>query len=231
MRSVVSHQLAQQMPQGTFDPERHRYAIDGIEVPSVTQVLNEERFIDFSSVPDRILSRAQERGTYVHGVLHLYLEDDYDLEDCRPDFRGYVDSAIGYLATLGKRPLRDEHGQPVAVEYRFWQRARMFGGTVDYVGWDADGVLSIDDWKTGEPLDVAAPLQLAAYEAGLRACLLPTLVPPLLGVNGKVGQVPIRRRAVKLFADGRPGRPEPYSDPRDLAMFYTALSCVHYRRN
>lgn len=207
----------------SFDRESHVYRIGDHVVPSVTQVLNDERFIDFSGVPDGILATAQARGTYVHQVLHAYLEDDFDLDDCDPRFRGYVDSAIAYLADLKKQPLRDASGQAIAVEYRFWHARRMFAGTIDYVGWDPDDVLSLDDWKTGAPLDVAAPLQTAAYECGVRDCLIPQLDHRYTG--------PIRRRAVKLFADGRPGRPDPYTDPRDLQMFFMALSCVHFRRN
>jgi len=109
------------------------------------------------------------------------------------------------------------------VEYRFFHRTRKYAGTVDYVGWDSDGNLSLDDWKTGQPSDVAASLQTAAYEAGLRECLLPTFDRPYTGT--------IRRRAVKLYGDGRPGKAEPFHDPRDLGMFFNALSCVHFRRN
>jgi hypothetical protein len=207
-----------------FDPDTHVYSIDGCDVPSVTQVLNEERFIDFSRVPADTLDEAQRRGTYVHQVLHYYLEGDFDLDDCDPRFRGYVDSALEYLARANKRPLVID-GAVIAIEYRFWHRTRMFAGTMDYLGWDPDGVLSIDDWKTGQPSDVAAPLQLAAYECGVRDCLLPTL--PSLKYKNK----PIRRRAVKLFGDGKPGRPSVYEDPRDLAMFFNALTCVHFRRN
>lgn len=219
MRRIVGAEPALNL----FDADRHIYTINGTAVPSVTQVLSEERFINFEGIPFRILNEARARGTYVHQVLHAYLEDDFDIDDCDPRFRGYVDSAIYYLAELGKKPLRDETGTAIAVEYRFWHQPRMFAGTIDYVGFDSDDVLSIDDWKTGHPLDVAADLQTAAYECGVRDCLLPTLTEEYSG--------PIRRRAVRLFRDGRPGQPEPYSDPHDLAIFFAALSCVHYRRN
>jgi len=205
-----------------FEEATHIYTVDGRPIPSVTQVLNEERFIDFSMVPNGTLHQAQFRGRYVHAVIHLLLDGDFDLSECATEYRGYVDSALGYLATLKKRRLVEVAGGP-GVEWRFWHLTRMYAGTIDYLGWDVDGVLSIDDWKTGEPEDVAAALQTAAYEAGVRHCLLPQQLPDYEG--------PIRRRAVKLFKDGRPGRVELYTDPRDLAMFYTALSCVHFRRN
>lgn len=210
-------------PVGTFDPERHVYTLDGLVIPSVTQVLEEERFIDFSGIPDATLDQAKARGSYVHQALHYHLEDQLDLADIDPRYRGYFDSALEYLARLKKRALRNERGEAIAVEWRFWHRRRMFAGQIDYLGWDDDEVLSIDDWKTGEPSDVGAPLQTAAYELGVRDCLLPSLLP-----NYKK---PIRRRAVKLYRDGKPGRPEPYTDPRDLAQFLNALTCVHFRRN
>jgi hypothetical protein len=197
-----------------FDELTHTYSVDGTTLVSVTQVLNEERFIDFSMVPNGTLQAAQFRGTYVHRVLHLYLENDYDLGDCDGEYRGYVNSALRYLDALKKTPL-----EASGIEYRFWETSRMYAGTMDYLGHDADGVLSIDDWKTGEPEDVAAALQTAAYENGVRRCLFPNY-------DG-----PIRRRAVKLFRDGSPARAEIYNDPRDLSMFFTALSCVHFRRN
>src|SRR3954468_9025432 len=152
-----------------FDAGAHVYSIDGCDVPSVTQVLNEERFIDFSRVPADTLDEAQRRGTYVHQVLHYYLEGDFDLDDCDPRFRGYVDSALEYLGRANKRPLIID-GAVIAIEYRFWHRARMFAGTMDYLGWDPDGVLSIDEWKTVQPSDVAAPLHLPVYQRGVGEC-------------------------------------------------------------
>lgn len=229
------------IPSGTacaFDREPHLYTINGIVTPSVTQVLSEEKFIDFSMVPDETLAQAQARGTYVHAVLHYLREEgpdgkpDFDLDDCDPRFRGYVDSGLEYMARLKKVKLRDSiTGKVAGVEFRFWHLRRFFAGTIDDVGWDEDGVLAIDDYKTGEPTDVAAALQTAAYEVGLREGVYYNaegeLVGPLFPNHKKL----IRRRAVKLFKDGKPGRAEPYTDARDLSQFYAALTCVHFRRN
>jgi hypothetical protein len=209
-----------------FDREQHAYTIDGAPVPSVTQVLTEIGFVDFSMIPGEILAAAQARGTYVHQVLHYLLENDFDLDDVDARFRGYVDSALGFLDRAQLRGLTHPvTGAPIAVEYQFWDRLRRFAGTMDYVAWDPDDVLSINDWKTGEPDDVAAPLQTAAYEHGVRLTLFPD------------HKFPIRRRAVKLFKDGRPGRVEPYgpetghSYHQDIGTFFSALNCINYRRN
>jgi hypothetical protein len=210
----------------TFDRETHAYAIEGIQVPSVTQVLNEIGFVDFSMIPGEILSAAQARGTYVHTILHYLLENDFDLADVDERFIGYVHSALRYLERARLRGLTHPvTGQPIAVEYRFWDRQRRFAGMLDYLAWDPDDVLAITDWKTGEPDDVAAPLQTAAYEHGVRLTLFPD------------HRFPIRRRAIKLFKDGKPGRVEPYgpetghSYVQDVGTFFAALNCIHYRRN
>lgn len=208
---------------GLFDPATHAYEKNGLPLISVTQVLGECHLTNLDQIPPWGLERGRERGVYVHQGLHAYLEDDFDLCDCDPRFRGYIDSALKYLAELKKTPLRDDDGNAISVEWRFWDVERRFAGTVDYVGWDPDGTLSIDDWKTGDPDDVSAPIQLAAYEYGVRKHLVPRLRPKYTG--------PIRRRAVKLFADGRIARAEPYDDPRDLQVFFGALAVCHFRRN
>lgn len=206
----------------SFDADTHTYRIGGLVVPNVSQVIVENGFVDFSHIPNGTLEAARARGRYVHACLHLYLEDDFDIADLDPRFEGYFFSALKYLGELGKKPLRNASGESISVEWRFWHTRRMYAGTLDYLGFDRDGALSIDDWKTGSPSDVSASVQLAAYEAGVRECLLPTM-PDYKG--------PIRRRAVKLYADGSPARVELYSDPRDLALFFSALACTHYRRN
>ena len=204
-----------------FDPDTHTYWANDRVMPSVTQVLTEQRFIDFSNVPPDVMATARDRGSYVHAALHASLEDDFDVDDCDPRFRGYLDSGLAFVAEAGLAPVKDPTGRIISVEYRFFHLVRWFAGTVDYIGIDRDGILTIADWKTGHPTDVAAALQTAAYEFGIRQCLA-----PVIGYSGQ-----IRRMAVKLFRDGTPAKPEPYSDPRDLSVFLSALACVHYKRN
>lgn len=202
-----------------FDRGTHSYTIAGVPVVSVMQVLNEIGFVDFSGVPAEILAAAQARGSYVHSVLHYLLEDDFDLDDVDSRFRGYIDSALRWHEKARMRPLRHPvTNNPIAVEYRFWDAEKRFAGTLDYLAWDPDDVLAITDFKTGLPSEVGAPLQTAAYEHGVRLTLFPD------------HRFPIRRRAVKLFPDGRPGRVEPYADERDLGMFFSALECVKFQR-
>lgn len=208
-----------------FDEASHTYAINGNVVPSVTQVLNAVGFIDYSHVPADVLSAAQVRGTHVHKAIHYYLEYGYgegglDLNTLDEAYHGYFNSALLYLESARLKPIRHpETNLSIGVEWRFWDVDYMTAGTVDYLAWDPDGALSVNDWKTGHPEDVAAALQTGAYAFFARKHLFPTM------------KREVRRRAIKLYADGRPGKPVPYDHWRDLQQFIAALSCVHFKRN
>ena len=60
----------------TFDEALHRYTLDGVVLPSVTQIM--KPLYDFSAVNPDILRRAGEFGTAVHKTVELYLNDDLD---------------------------------------------------------------------------------------------------------------------------------------------------------
>lgn len=62
-----------------FDEATHTYYLDGVKIPSVTQIL--KPLYDFSAVHPDVLRRAGEFGTACHKAIELYLKDDLD-EDC-----------------------------------------------------------------------------------------------------------------------------------------------------
>ena len=210
-----------------FVEDSHTYSIDTIRVVSVTQALNEIRFIDFSMVPGETLLAAQQRGTRVHKAIHFYLERDLYLDEpfLPPEEMGYFESALGHIRAAGAETLHDADGKPIGVELRFWNWTTWHAGTIDWATIDPDGVVTIRDWKTGEPSDVAAPLQTAAYEAGARRWL-DTYHPHL---RKRIKAKGIRRQAVKLFKDGRPGRVDPYTDHRDVLQWNCALSNAQFK--
>ena len=175
MNVVVQRALpivASAPPDATFNAQSHTYRLRGHTLPSVTQVIEEQGFTNFDEVPQRLMALAQARGTRVHTALHYQIgHGDLDWASVWPEERAYCEAALRYLADHPIMPLRDLHGQVIGVEFRFWNTQFMFAGTMDLVGWDPDGMLSITDWKTGEPSDVAAPVQTGAYEVGFRGVL------------------------------------------------------------
>jgi hypothetical protein len=87
-----------------FDHEAHRYTLDGVELPSVTQVLERCGLIDFSRVPSAILRGAKDRGTAVHTACHYFNENDLDLADFKltfPEYWPYLSAWITFRQESG----------------------------------------------------------------------------------------------------------------------------------
>lgn len=124
-----------------FDPDTHIYRLDGIRLPSVTQLTD----IYGANVenPDLELTMeaAAERGSILHGYIEHRLRGrargDYELPDA------YADYADGVDLFLAEHEL-----DPMLVESPLWGEAEgvRYAGTPDYVGL-LDGKLCILDWK------------------------------------------------------------------------------------
>lgn len=200
----------------TFDPEAHVYRIDGVVVPSVTQVLRQTGYIRLDDVSEATLEHARERGRRVHQALHFLFDDDLDEDSVDEELRGYLQSARRYI---------DEHiRQVLRVEFRVHSTRYMFAGTLDLLAMHADGALSVDDFKTGHPDDVAADLQTGAY---LGALFDMTHRDPAEYADVTRASALIRRRSIRLFSDGRIAKETVYPDHRDYAVFLNALNVVH----
>jgi hypothetical protein len=181
-----------------FDPELHEYRLTGVLVPSVTQVLRQTGYIDLSDVPADTLEAARERGRRVHQALHYLLEDD--------------------LAAHVVRAIR--------MEFRVWSQRYACAGTADLLALHDDGSTSIDDFKSGHPDDVSADLQTAAYH-GFALEMASTDRELFRDLMGGDAMRLVRRRSIRLFADGRPAQETVYGDYRDYGRFLNALTVVH----
>lgn len=141
----------------TFDQDAHVYTLDGLVVPSVTSVLRASGLVSFDHIPPSILSAALERGRVVHQALHFLNEHDLDVGHFVgefPQYAGYLQAWIAFT----------EQQRFVArlCERRLVSRRHQVAGTLDVLG-EMDGHGVLVDFKTGNPTDVAADLQTAAY--------------------------------------------------------------------
>lgn len=164
----------------TFDPATHSYQIDGIEVPSVTQVLESVGLIDYSYIPWATRQMALERGRAVHDAIALDLEGDLDEESA--DEAGvlpYIQAARTARAAFGVLV-------PDAWEQRVYHPRWLYAGTLDLRCGDL-----LVDWKTNQA-GYWVRYQLAAYAA----CIAQ--------VDGRThwGAAMIRRVCVELHGDG-----------------------------
>lgn len=193
-----------------FDEEAHRYIVNGEEWLSVTTVLQRVGLIDFSGIPRGILEAAQRRGTRVHLAAHYLTEGTLDWDSVVLEERGYVEAAAAFLKAA--------EFEVLAQERRIAHPTYRYAGTTDIIGWWR-GLPAVGDYKTGDPDDVAADLQLAAYAEALRAA------PPIEWFDF-VPTTPIARVSIRLFKDGR-FQSETYDRPenvRDFPKFLAALT-------
>lgn len=178
------------------------YQVDGVRVPSVTEVLRLTGLDDWSGIDPDVLAAAAERGTIVHQACELVDAGDLDLESLDDAVRGYVDAY-----RLWKR----ESGWQVdQVELALVSRRGRYAGRLDRIcripgrQWPA-----LVDLKTGVET-AATPLQTAGYAD--------------LYTEHHGGTV--SRHALYLRADGS-YRLVDHQDPHDRHDFGAAVRVAH----
>lgn len=138
-----------------FNEAEHSYTLGGVRLPSVTQILKAEGFID-----DRhFTEESRDRGRAVHTACHFLEEGELDWDTVDPSIVGYVQAYERFLEETGFESVLAEH--PMADAFL------RCGGMLDRLGTFRQRTL-IDGWalldiKTG----VYQPehdIQLAGYE-------------------------------------------------------------------
>ena len=188
-----------------FDPLSHLYTMNGMAMPSVTQVLKGTGLVDYSMIPQPVLIEAAARGRAVHEAIRLAADDELDEGTVAPAHQPYLDAYQKFV--------RETHWQPALVEHRMWDAQRGYAGTLDQTGMFTQAKsLTLLDIKTG-PVVPGHSLQLAAYAA-------------LMGEHRRY-----RRIILELRGNGIYKLVEfpPANFETDLRVFYSALSCVHWQ--
>ena len=69
-----------------FIEDGHIYLVDGVIVPSITQIAR-AGFKTYDSIPEKVLQRAAEKGTAVHEAIEAFCKSGTDSE--LPELRGF----------------------------------------------------------------------------------------------------------------------------------------------
>lgn len=137
----------------TFDEATHTYTLDGIQLPSVTEIT---RFCAYDYKSDRpwLAEAAARRGTAVHEACALI---DYGEEpEETPEIAGYLKAYRRFLADYKPDWQLIEHPMgSLALDAGY-------AGTLDRFG-TLNGNPAILDIKTGQLHDAALIAQLTAY--------------------------------------------------------------------
>jgi hypothetical protein len=142
----------------TFDPDGHRYAIDGTPAPSVTKILKDLGIVDARFYkPEHSL-----RGHVAHDLVAKICKvvaDGYEWDrTCNtPDYLGYGVACQGFLDAYGIIPEKD------GIEKAVFHPTLRYAGRIDLLGnIPISSERWIVDFKTG-PILYSAYLQVGAY--------------------------------------------------------------------
>jgi len=137
-----------------FDPATHTYTVDGVRLPSVTEIC---RFLSYDRKSDKpwLAQQAADRGTRVHEYT-VMLDYGEEPEDIEPDCAGYV--------TAYRRFLHDYQPEWQGIETVLGSKSLGYAGTCDRYG-VINGRRAVLDIKTGSSVNkVSVASQLAGYE-------------------------------------------------------------------
>lgn len=136
-----------------FDSDRHAYTIDGVGVPSVTDVLSSQN--DWSMIPAWQLEAARCLGRDVHAAVNLLAREELDWDSLDPAVTPYVRGA--------ERFLRESGGVVLGSELIVGSKELGVAGTLDLLMlWDRTEYLI--DWKVSASVPSTVGAQLAAYQ-------------------------------------------------------------------
>jgi hypothetical protein len=188
-----------------FDPIEHAYTLDGVRVPSVTQVI---KIVgqDFSMVRDDVLEAKRQLGTAVHLACELFDFDELDDDTLDPVLAPYLAAWVKFKADTG--------AQVLANEQQLAHQALRFAGTIDRVAL-FDGNVWILDLKTSADPVPSYGVQLAGYAE-------------LFTEQQGTPVSKLRRATVHLCADGTYKLNE-YKNPSDFAAFRACLALHNWK--
>ena len=140
-----------------FDEERHLYRLDGVILPSVTQIMKPLSDEKYKNIPEEILRKAAYRGTVIHEAIENYIK--YDFLDVPEGYEGYLNGFLEFK----------EEYQPefLASEFRMAHKFLGYAGTCDLLCM-IDGELNLVDFKNTSVINEGlCRVQLEAYSQAL----------------------------------------------------------------
>lgn len=154
------------MPTLRFNADDHSYFLDGVRVPSVTQIM--APLHDFSAIPADVLQHASERGTAIHKAIELDLDNNLDEDSIHAEVRPYLRAWRKFYV--------EWEPEVLASERRVGHLGLRYAGTLDCL-LRARGDLYYVDYKNTAALVPTVGMQLKAYQEADKATEAPAGYP------------------------------------------------------
>lgn len=144
-----------------FDPEKHEYWLDGVQLKGVTGILERRLFPrKYDGVPQDVLAKAAKRGSFIHEMCDLVDSLNVSPEDC-VEAKNYIE-------------LKKRYGlKSVASEYLVSDNEH-YASSIDAVYECGEGV-ELNDRKTTSKLD----LEYIAWQLSIYAVFFERMNPEI----------------------------------------------------
>ena len=189
-----------------FTAENHIYRLEGVVIPSVTQIIKDAGLVNFDFISDELLAAKADLGNKVHKTAELNDKGILDYEDLHPKLRGYLDSWIKFRKDFGFIPSE--------IEMEYFHPLYRYAGKIDRVG-TANGVLTLVDIKSGIKQKYHH-VQLGGYK--------------VLYDYDKAPKAKIKKRLI-VHLSGTGYKIEECKSDSDMAVFLSCLSIYNFKKN
>ena len=81
-----------QFPELEFEEQKHIYTLHGMELPSVTKIMQPLSSFIYSRVDSRTLNAAADKGTIVHNACENFIK--FGIVDISAGYSGYMDAFL-----------------------------------------------------------------------------------------------------------------------------------------
>lgn len=191
-----------------FNEEKHEYSVNGVKVPSVSEILSPLNADRYGTINPAVLRSAAEKGTAVHEMCEAI---DYGIdtdEDEMPEIQGYVDA---YFQFLLDHEVEWSMVERIVACYRGVEgEPPIYAGTIDRFG-IVDGNAAVVDIKTYASMTTEAQMtascQTALYRDAIQARTTirgATIYDDAIDVSDLAKEcAPIKRYILHLKKDGK----------------------------
>ena len=131
-----------QFPELEFEEQQHIYTLRGMELPSVTKIMQPLSSFIYSGVDARTLNAAADKGTIVHNACENFIK--FGIVDISAGYSGYMDAFLKWH--------EDYSPEILASETRLYHKVMRYAGTADMVA-IVDGALTLIDIKSTYKLE------------------------------------------------------------------------------
>lgn len=143
-----------------FKEDTHQYFHNGLEVPSVTQIISASNQGALDNIPTSILDNASERGTAVHQAIEFY--NKYKFANISEEYKPYFEAYKSWYEQTSSYQVE------IKSELKVYHKILNYAGTIDILTKNTEGGCCLIDVKTTNELNMKyVALQLSAYKDAL----------------------------------------------------------------